>query len=335
MSSEAATQSIEETLVFLEVQLRAQRETGDALRAELTQLRRQVQSLAEQSEEAGKAVNQIEPALAPYRGLPQKVAELSRDAEQLRTALVETRDALATAERMRDAEALTSSRELREAFRSIEQLGEHLDLLASEGAARETLQQQLAQALDAFREWQREVREQSTQSELRLQRLTEVSEEVEGRVRASIESQQEHALDVVYERLQILGEIAHRAEARIEELRVERHVGEEVSEELGRRRDEYERIEARVNRVEGEIEAFPRQIEEVRGATTLLDGRHSGLSERVSLIRRDIAKVVDHVREEFVRFGELQEKSRRKQIETLEQELRELKFHGLRPPDEP
>ncbi len=335
MTSEPQIQSIEETLTFLEAQLRAQRETGEALGHELIQLRRQVQSLAEQGEETGRAVNQIEPALAPYRGLPEKVAELSNGVEQLRVSLVSTSDTLATAERTRDAEALTSSRELHEVSRSIEQMGERLDLLTSEGAGRATLLQQLTQALGALTEWQREAREQSAQSEMRLQRLTEVSAEVEGRVRASVDSQQERALEAVHERLQILGEMAHRTEARIEELRVERHVGEEVREELGRRRDEYERIEVRVNRVEGEVEAIPRQIDEVRSATTLLDGRHSGLSERVSLIRRDIAEVVDHVREEFARFSELQEKSRRKQIETIEQELRELKFHGLRPPEKP
>ena len=83
------------------------------------------------------------------------------------------------------------------------------------------------------------------------------------------------------------------------------------------------------------IESLQREIDELRGETTLLDGRHSGLSERVGAIRRDIAEVIDQVRAEFSKFGDMQEKQRRKQIEVLEQELRELKFHAFRPPEEP
>jgi hypothetical protein len=52
-------------------------------------------------------------------------------------------------------------------------------------------------------------------------------------------------------------------------------------------------------------------------------------------MRRDIAEVVDHVREEFAKYNTMLEKQRRKQIQVLEQELREMKFHAFRPPEEP
>jgi hypothetical protein len=66
----------------------------------------------------------------------------------------------------------------------------------------------------------------------------------------------------------------------------------------------------------------------------LLEGRHAGLGERVSGIRKDIAEVVDHVRAEFAKYNQMTEKQRRKQIQVLEQELREMKFHAFRPPEE-
>jgi chromosome segregation ATPase len=335
MTSEPALRSIEETLVLLEGESRAHREANEALGRELEQLRRQIQSVVEQNEEQGRATRKTETTLARHQGVPQKVTELSQDAEQLRTQLTETRSVLETAERTRDAEALVASRELREAVRRLDQLDDRLQLLASEAAGRESKLEQLGQSLSVLMDWQQEVRQETEQFELRLQRLTEVSEEVEGRVLAAAQTLQERPLEVIHERLQILGELAHRAEERLESLRGERELGEEVRAEMERRRDEQERIEAQVSRLEGAVDNLVRELDEARGETALLDGRHSGLSERVSLIRRDISEMVDHVREEFARFSEMQERSRKRQIDALEQELREMKFHALRPPDEP
>ena len=335
MTSEPALRSIEETLVLLENQARAQREAGEALARELNQLRRQVEAVADQGEEQGRSTRQIETTIARYQGLPQKVTELSQDTEQIRTALTETRSALETSERTRDAEALAASRELREALRRLDGMEDRLELLTSEAATRESKLEQLGQTLSVLTDWQQEIRQQAEQFDLRLQRLTEVSEEVEARVLAAAQALQERPLEVIHERLQILGELAHRAEEAIEALQGSQELGEEVREEMGRRRDEQERIEAQVSRVEGAVDNLARQLDEARGETALLDGRHSGLSERVGLIRRDISEMVDHVREEFGRYSEMQERSRKRQIEALEQELRELKFHGLRPPDEP
>ncbi len=335
MTSEPALRSIEETLVLLEGEGRAQREANEAMARELTQLRRQIQAAMEQDEEQGRATRQIETTITRYQGLPQKVTEIAQDAEQMRTALTEARATLETNERTRDAEALVASRELREALRRLDGLDDRLELLTSEAAARESKLEQLGQSLSVLTDWQREVRQQNEQFELRLQRLTEVTEEVEVRVVAAAQAAQERPLEIIHERLQILGELSHRAEEAIEALRSEQQLGEEVHAEMGRRRDEQERIEAQVSRVEGAVDNLARELDEARGETALLDGRHSGLSERVGLIRRDISEMVDHVREEFTRFSDMQERSRKRQIDALEQELREMKFHSLRPPDEP
>lgn len=335
MTSEPALRSIEETLALLEGEARSSREATEALDRELTQLRRQIQAALEQNEETGRAARQVEAVQGRLQGIPQKVAELAQEGEQLRTAVSEVRTALESNERTRDAEALAANRELREAIRKMDALEDQVALLASEGAARETKLDQIGQSLSVLLDWQQEMRQQTEQYELRLQRLTELSEEVEGRVLAAAQTLQERPLEVIHERLQILGELAHRTEEAIEALRTGQANREDVEAEMARRRDEQERTEAQVSRLEGEVENLARLIDEARGETALLDGRHSGLSERVSLIRRDIAEMVDHVRDEFARFSELQERSRKRQIEALEQEVRETKFHSLRPPDEP
>lgn len=335
MSAEPALRPADAALAELETRLRAQQAIGEDLRVELVQLRRRVEALAEQSIETERAAQAVGPELAKYRGLPDRAAELARDAEQLRTQLTETRDALATAERTRDTEALTASRELAGALRQIERLDARLDQLAAAAATRETQLQQLSEALAAFVEWRRETEARGEQVDLRLQRLTDLAGEIEGRVLEAVAQRQERPIATIHERLQILAGMAQRAEERIEELRAERHLVVDVEKELDSRRAEYERVEGRVSRAEGELERLARLIEEARAATLLVEGRHTGLAERVSDINRAILEMVDHVRAEFDRFGKMQERSRRKQIESLEQELREMKAHGPRPPAEP
>ncbi len=335
MSSEPALRSVEETILLLEGESRAHREANEALSREVTQLRRQLQAVIERNDEQGRATREVETALSQYQELPQRVTEIAQDAEHMRTTLTETRLALETSERTRDTESLVSGRELREALQKMDGVEERLERLTSEASVRESKLEQLGQSLSVFADWQQEARQQAEQFGLRLQRLTDVSEEVEGRVLAAAQTLQARPLEVIHERLQILGELAHRTEEAIESLQGTQQLGEDVREEIARRRDEQERVEAQVSRLEGTVTNLARQLDEAEGAATLLDGRHSGLSERVNLIRRDISEMVDHIREEFARFNEMQERSRRKQIEALEQDLREMKFHSLRPPNEP
>jgi chromosome segregation ATPase len=94
-------------------------------------------------------------------------------------------------------------------------------------------------------------------------------------------------------------------------------------------------VEARLAALEELGDRVLGDLDKLRADLTLLEGRHQGLGERVAGIRRDIAEVIDHVRAEFQKYNQLVEKQRRLQISMLEQELRELKFHALRPPEEP
>ncbi len=115
----------------------------------------------------------------------------------------------------------------------------------------------------------------------------------------------------------------------------QRDLRQELIDEISVWREEHGRIDGRLNTLEESVDKILGQLDRVHGEVTLLEGRHSGLGERVANIRRDIAEVVDHVREEFAKYNALMEKQRRKQIQVLEQELREMKFHAFRPPEEP
>jgi chromosome segregation ATPase len=184
-------------------------------------------------------------------------------------------------------------------------------------------------------ERQREVEGRAEQFGLRLERAIEVNRDLEQRIRDSVVAAQEERFDLVFERLQLVGEMVRRSDEVVQQVAAERSMREEVIQEISIWRDQHSRIDGRIAAVEESSERLLTIVDKLQGEIALLEGRHSGLGERVAGIRRDIAEVVDHVRDEFAKYNSMMEKQRRKQIGVLEQELREMKFHAFRPPEEP
>ena len=110
---------------------------------------------------------------------------------------------------------------------------------------------------------------------------------------------------------------------------------EELLHEMAMWRDQSGRSDARINIVEEVGDRLAGEYEKLHNSIVLLEGRQTGIGERLMGVRKDISEVVDQVRDEFAKFNQLLEKQRRKQIQGLEQELREMKFHAFRPPEEP
>ena len=194
---------------------------------------------------------------------------------------------------------------------------------------------QMSQTVQALLEHQREMEARAEQFGLRLDRTIEVNRDLEMRIREALAGEQEDRFDVVFERLQVVGEMVKRNEEVISATLAERSLREEVIQEIGVWRDQHSRIETRLNAMEELADKLLGSVDKLHGDITLLEGRHAGLGERVAGMRRDVAEVVDHIREEFAKYNQMTEKQRRKQIQMLEQELRELKFHAFKPPEEP
>jgi hypothetical protein len=170
---------------------------------------------------------------------------------------------------------------------------------------------------------------------LRLDRSIEVHRDLEERIRTAVFADLDDRFDVVYERLQVVGEMVKRNEDLIAGVAAERTMREELLHEMAMWRDQQMRTDGRLIAIEEQIEKLIVQADKVHSDITLLEGRHQGLGERVFAVRKDITEVVDQVKAEFVKFNQLIEKQRRKQIAMLEQEMREMKFHAFRPPEEP
>ncbi|MCS7294755.1 MAG: hypothetical protein NZ761_05105, partial [Dehalococcoidia bacterium] len=335
MPGEGTVQGLTEMLAWLEGQLREARDAHEALAVQVEHLRRKLANADEELEALRQAIRGFEPRLTPLRGVPEKLEELEREGEELRQEIVAARQEFDHTLRLLRAEAEYDRQERGELFR---RMNDALARLERFGADVSQAQQQVAhfgQLMQTLLERQRVAEDRLEQLGLRLDRVIEVARDYETRLEETILGQLEDRLGIVFEQLRIVGEMAKRAEDAVAAISARRDRQEEILDELAAWREEHRRVEARLAALEELGDRVLGDLDKLRADLTLLEGRHQGLGERVAGIRRDIAEVIDHVRAEFQKYNQLVEKQRRLQISMLEQELRELKFHALRPPEEP
>ena len=333
--SEAQAAALSEILEWLEQQIREAREEQAVALAQIDQLHRQVADLQEQIDVLTEGVRSIDPKLQPYRGLPEKVAAMTEAMEDIRQEVLQNKAEMDNFIRLVRAEEQYDREERAEALKRIEQATTQLGLVMADVAQIQAQVAGLAQDASTLLERQREVDAMVVQFGLRLDRTIEVHKDLEERVVQRLSAGHEERFDVVFERLQVVGEMVKRNEALIERVVNERSMREELIHEIQIVRDQQRRVDERLNALEQVTDRLLGLVDKVQGAVALVEGRHTGLAERVAGIRKDIAEIVDHVRAEFTKYNQMVEKQRRKQIEVLEQELREMKFHALKPPEEP
>ncbi len=328
-------QAISEIIAWLEQQLRESREEQTRSNALVEQLRRQIHGMAEEIDIVQRAVREVEPRFVPFKGLPEKLRGLDEGAENIRQTMASNRADIENALRLIGSEAEYDRQERSEAFKRIESASSQLGLALADVAQVQHQTSQLSQVAQTMQERLREMEARVEQFGLRLDRTIEVNRDLEERIKEVVLGDLDDRFEVVFERLQVVGEMVKRNEDVVSAIAAERSLREEVLHEIAVWRDQHGRIDGRLNSLEELTERLIGQVDKVHGEVTLLEGRHAGLGERVAGMRKDVAEVVDQVRAEFAKHNQMTEKQRRKQIQVLEQELREMKFHAFRPPEEP
>ena len=335
MAGEPQAQALGEIISWLEQQVRGTRDDQQRTLEQLDQLRRQIHDLAEQLNANERAVREVDPKLLPLKGIPEKIRSLDESAEHIRQNLSTNRADVDNALRIVRAEAGADRAERAEAAKRIERAVHQLGLVIADVSQVQQQASQVGQSLQTVLERQREIEARTDQFGLRLDRSIEVNRDLEERIKVVLTADQDERFAVVFERLQVVGEMVKRNEDMVAGVVNERSLRQEVLDEVSVWRQEHSRIDGRLNALEEVVEKMLAQVDKVHGEITILEGRHSGLGERVAGIRRDISEVLDGVRAEFAKYNQMTEKQRRKQIQVLEQELRETKFHAFRPPEEP
>ena len=136
--------------------------------------------------------------------------------------------------------------------------------------------------------------------------------------------------EVLAERIQVYTEMLKRLEGQISLVAADVLVKHDVFEQLDLSRVEIHRLEERVSIIESTADGLHDRDEETTRQVTLLEGRHKGLQERLTGLQSDFAGYRTYVNEQFQRMHQLQERLKRRQMEELERELRELRIHAFR-----
>lgn len=325
--------SSDELLRWMEQEVRTSREAEARAREEVDSLRRQVSDLAYRVEEAEKETRTIDPRLRPIAYLPEKLHEIERDTESVRQDVTGVQASLDAAIRVLEAGAQAERNERSVLYRQQEEVAGRLDTASADIAQLRNAVTRANATIQDLIQRQGQVEKVVEQITLRLERSIEVHRDIEERLREEFIGEKEDRFAVVFERLQVLGEMMKRTNDAIEEVAAEQTLREDVLEQIDVWRAEHGRIDGRLAALEETGDTIFDGVDRLKDAITLLEGRHTGLADRVAAVRTDIAEIVDKVRDEFAKFNQLQEKSRKRQVDALEQEMRELKFHRLRPPE--
>jgi DNA repair exonuclease SbcCD ATPase subunit len=133
------------------------------------------------------------------------------------------------------------------------------------------------------------------------------------------------------ERVQIYTEMLRRLEAQISVVSSEVAVKQDVLERIELTRVGLHRLEERIS-VQEAVTTELREADEDSGRqVAMLEGRDKGLYDRLTGLQNDLANYRAVVSEQFHRLHQAQERARRRQIEDLEREIRELRTHAFRP----
>lgn len=335
MPGEVKVDPVSESIQWLEQQVRVSREDDARAMKEIDQLRRQIYELSDQLEIAERALREVEPRFVPFKGVPDKLREIEESTEHIRQEFSSTKADTESSLRMVQAEAAYDRHERADVLRRLDQISSQFQLVQADIAQVQVQTSQVNQIMMTVTERQREVEQKVEQFALRLERSIDVNRDLEQRVKEATFADLEDRFEVVFERLQVVGEMVRRSEDVVAGVAAERSMREELLHEMKMWREQASRTDGRIDILEEAAGRVTGEIEKLQGAVVLLDGRQTGLGERVQNVRKDISEVVDSVRAEFAKFNQLLEKQRRKQIQVLEQELREMKFHAFRPPEEP
>ena len=314
----------------------------DFVRRNLNDLKRQISRLTQLAElEIPEKINglniRLEENKAEYVGITERLALVLRSSEHIRDSVDEANTRVDAVDNrlLRTQADLTNFEYVKPD--ELSELIERLNFLQSDNSA-------ITQRIDALLENLADVRasipplgdrlrvfetefkrlENRIQAVERLEdSVTKVlSNEIETRL-APVEDQLRTLLDNFSQVRKEVGSLA------TEQVEIGRVVGEVTSRTV-----KIESLEARLNEIGVTVDAEIRQIAELIEEDKKIMSSQYVLGDRIETVHQEILSLIDQIASEFKRFNTQQEGQRRRQIQTLSQDLRESTFHNLHPPSE-
>lgn len=324
----------------------SQNEENDAedslLSSSLNDLRRQITRVTELTElEIPEKINglnlRLEENHAEYTGITERLSLAMRGTEYLRGSLAETNDRIDEV----DTRLIRTRADLGN-FESVkpeevQDLIKRIDYLQSDNSvitqslnglstSLNTVRDSIIPLGDKLREFESEF--------IRLENRVQLVESIESSVTQVFSNELTTRLGPIEGQLRTL--LDNFTQVRRE---VSGVIGEHVEvkrslDAVTLRTAKIELFETRVNDIGNMLDAVIRQIADLVEEDKRLASHQIGIKDRIEDVNHEIISLIDQVSDEFKRFNTQQEGQRRRQIQTMSQDLRESTFHNLNPPTE-
>ena len=154
-------------------------------------------------------------------------------------------------------------------------------------------------------------------------------EQESSRVHAELDAlaKQDSALS---ERLQLFGEQARRTEEQVSVIGADRVVRQEFADAQTHWRGEQQRLSDRLKAMEQTLDEVRQRAEDQGRALELLESKAATQMERVTLFQQQIRDQRQQVAEFLRKLTQFEERQKRRQLASLEQELKEIKQRDLK-----
>lgn len=136
------------------------------------------------------------------------------------------------------------------------------------------------------------------------------------------------------ERLHVYSGMIKRLEGDLAMLGSEVGIGRDALERIDLNRLEVHRLEERLSLLEATASELRDRGDDAHHQLSLLEGRDKGIADRLTSLQGELAASRAQFADQFGRLHQVQERLKRRQIEDLEREIRELRIHAFRTPDE-
>lgn len=300
------------------------------LQEQLAQLQGMVSDLTEQLRkvEATLGVTTQHASQAPH--LQDELNQAAALIQQLQDEQAEMRERVAALSRRREEETEREQDSWIDLARRVEQIEREVAGWRDRQTGVEEVGRRFQEGLSLVKSQQQQTEQRLETAETRAARSLEGANRAEHtltQVEATILAMQRED-EAIGERARVAGEVAHRLESvlnlNVNELQRLELLGERV--EL--HRAERQRLEDRAARLEKLTEEMRARLDQSEHLQTRLTGQQFGHQTRLEALQEQLAEQKQLVIEQLLKFSGTQERLRRRQIEELEHEIREMKKHA-------
>ena len=314
----------------------------DFVRRNLNDLKRQVSRLTQLAElEIPEKINglniRLEENKTEYVGITERLALVLRSSEHIRDSVDETNTRIDGVDNrlLRTQADLTNFEYVKPD--ELSELIERLNFLQSDNSAItqriDTLLENLADVRASIPPLGDRLRVFETEFK-RLENRIEVVERLESSVAKVLSNELETRLAPVEDQLRTLLDNFSQVRKEVGVLSAEQVEIGRVVDGVSSGTVKIESLEARINEIGITVDAEIRQIAELIEEDKKIMSSQFVLGDRIETVHQEILSLIDQIASEFKRFNTQQEGQRRRQIQTLSQDLRESTFHKLNPPSE-